>query len=206
MVTVGLTGDVGAGKSTLCSVWHELGAFVIDSDTIAREMWFVPSVQKKVKKRWGESFFDGKGEDVYSRIADKIFTDGKEYQFMCKTIYPAVEKEIKRQIKKAAKKYSWVVTEVPLLFECGYEDMFDVTVYATASLEKRATRNAVRNFNKAELKRRQAKFMPRRERMSKADFVLRNSGTEEQWRNKAVKFAKKILKIQKDAEFAAKIK
>jgi len=206
MVAVGLTGDVGAGKSTLCSVWREMGAFVIDSDAIAREMWFVPSVQKKVRKHWGESFLDGEAKDIYSRIADKIFTDDKEYQFMCKTIYPAVEKEIKRQIKKAAKKYSWVVTEVPLLFECGYEDMFDVTVYAAASLEKRAARNAVRNLDKTELKRRQAKFMPRRERMAKADFVLRNSGTEEQWRNKAVKFAKKILKMQKDAEISVKIK
>jgi len=206
MITVGLTGDVGAGKSTLCAVWREMGAFTIDTDTIARDMWFVPSVQRKAKKRWGESFFDGEVKDVYSRIADTIFLNEAEYEFMCKLIYPAVTKEVKRQIKKASKRYKWVVAEVPLLFECGYESMFDVTVYAAASLKKRAERNEFRKLDKAELKRRQAKFMTRKERIAKADIALRNSGTEEQWRNKAQKFAKKILKMQKDADIAAKVK
>jgi dephospho-CoA kinase len=39
MLTIGLTGDVGAGKSTLCRVWSGMGATVLDADTVARDMW-----------------------------------------------------------------------------------------------------------------------------------------------------------------------
>ncbi len=48
MLTVGLTGDVGAGKSTLSRVWKDMGATVIDADRAARDMWDLPEIRKKV--------------------------------------------------------------------------------------------------------------------------------------------------------------
>ena len=59
MLTVGLTGDVGAGKSTLARVWEEMGATVIDADRVARDMWKDPDVQRKAAERWGSDFFGG---------------------------------------------------------------------------------------------------------------------------------------------------
>lgn len=194
MFTIGLTGDVGAGKSTLCKTWVSQGAIVIDSDTIARNMWSLPAVQKKAKKRWGEDFFDGDIKKVYAKIADKIFRSDEEYDFVSKLLYAPTIKEIKRQIKQAPKD-SWIVVEIPLLYEHGSQNMFDMVVYAAATLKKRTERNGSRNWTKEELKRRQAKFLPRKEKMAAADIVLRNSGTMEQWQGKAEKAGKKFMKL-----------
>ena len=62
MSIIGLTGDVGAGKSTLCSVWREMGARVIDADTVARSMWDRADVRAEAEKRWGAGFFDEPGQ------------------------------------------------------------------------------------------------------------------------------------------------
>ena len=58
MPTIGLTGDVGAGKSTLCKEWAAMGARVIDSDSVARSLWDDPQIQREAEKRWGAGFFN----------------------------------------------------------------------------------------------------------------------------------------------------
>ena len=88
MLTLGLTGDVGAGKSTLCSVWRSMGISVFDADTVAREMWRSEDVQKKACFRWGDDFFDGEWKSVLKKIADKIFNSKEEYTV---PFFPATE-------------------------------------------------------------------------------------------------------------------
>ena len=194
MLTIGLTGDVGAGKSTLCKTWREMGAEIIDSDTIARDMWLLPAVQKKAEKRWGKNFFDSDVKEVYARIADKIFSDNAEYEFAGKLLCAPTMKEIEKRLKKIPEN-GWAVVEIPLLYEHGSEKMFDMVVYAAATLKKRTERNTARSWTRGELKRRQAKLMPRKEKMERADLLLRNSGTEEEWRAKAEKAGRKFIRL-----------
>ena len=194
MLTIGLTGDVGAGKSTLCKSWRQMGAEIIDADTVARSLWFQPAVRKKAEKRWGENFFDADEKTLFAKIADKIFSDDSEYEFAGKLLRAPTMREIKKRLKQLSKN-EWAVVEIPLLYEGGYEEMFDITVYAAATLKKRAERNTTRKWTAEELKRRQSKLLPRKEKMLKADIVLRNSGTAEQWREKAEKTGRKFAKL-----------
>ena len=194
MLIIGLTGDVGAGKSTLCKAWAAQGALIIDSDQIAKNMWALPAVQKKAKKRWGEDFFDEDIKKVYAKIADKIFASDEEYEFVSKLLYAPTTKEIQKQLKRA-KKHSWAVVEMPLLFERGAQNLFDIVVYAAATLKKREERNCARNWTKTELKRRQAKFLPRKDKMAACDLVLQNAGTQDAWCEKAEKAGKKFIKL-----------
>ncbi|MFA7366258.1 MAG: dephospho-CoA kinase, partial [Synergistaceae bacterium] len=82
MLTVGLTGDVGAGKSTLSRVWKDMGATVIDADRVARDMWDLPEIRKKASERWGSDFFEGDQRSVFAKIAAKIFSEEEEYEFV----------------------------------------------------------------------------------------------------------------------------
>lgn len=182
MPTVGLTGDVGAGKSTLCEEWLALGAAVIDADTAARDMWADPEIQKQAMARWGSGFFDGQRRDVYKRIADKIFTDRQEYNFAARLLYPGTIAAIMAAAENAG---GVVIVEMPLLFECGAESWMDAVVYAEADLKKRAERNIKRNWNEDEIKRRELWLLPREEKIKRSDIVLLNAGTEEEWRQKA---------------------
>ena len=182
MLTVGLTGDVGAGKSTLSKVWEEMGAAVIDADRVARDMWQLPDVQKRASERWGSDFFEDDQKSVFAKIAEKIFSDEREYEFVSDLLHPATIAAIEEIVKNAD---GWVVVEIPLLFECGRPKWMDFVVFASASAEKRVERNASRGWDAAEIKRRESRLMPRDEKIRMSDWVLENSGTKEEWEAKA---------------------
>ena len=182
MLTVGLTGDVGAGKSTLSKVWEEMGAAVIDADRVARDMWQLPDVQKRASERWGSDFFEDDQKSVFAKIAEKIFSDEREYEFVSDLLHPATIAAIEEIVKNAD---GWVVVEIPLLFECGRPKWMDFVVFASASAKKRVERNASRGWDAAEIKRRESRLMPRDEKIRRSDWVLENSGTKEEWEAKA---------------------
>lgn len=190
MLTVGLTGDVGAGKSTLARVWEEMGATVIDADRVARDMWKDPDVQRKAAERWGSDFFDGDQAAIFSRIAEKIFSDEDEYGFVSDLIHPAAIAAIEETVRNSE---GWVVVEIPLLFEFGRPEWMDYVVYASASVEKRTERNATRGWDENEIKRRESRLMPRCEKMAMSDWVLENSGSKEEWESKAKELGKIFL-------------
>lgn len=191
MLIIGLTGDVGAGKSTLCRLWREMGAEIFDTDTIAREMWKKEEIQRDAKARWGEDFFDGEWKMVLGKIADKIFNSREEYNFAASLLHNAAIAELKELVFKS--KAPWVVAEIPLLYECGVPDWLDGVVYVSAPLEKRVERNAVRNWNKEEILRRESHLLTRDEKIRRADWVLENTGTADVWEAKGTELGKVFL-------------
>lgn len=196
MLTVGLTGDVGAGKSTLSRVWKEMGATVIDADLVARDMWKLSDVQKKASERWGSDFFEGDQKSVFAKIAAKIFSDEREYEFVSELLHPATIAAIEEIVKNAD---GWVVVEIPLLFECGRPKWMDFVVFASASLEKRVERNESRGWDAAEIKRRESRLMAREEKIRMSDWVLENSGTKEEWEVKARELGKIFLEKERSS-------
>ena len=190
MSIIGLTGDVGAGKSTLCSVWREMGARVIDADTVARSMWDRADVRAEAEKRWGAGFFDEPDhKTLWAKIAAKIFNDAEEYKFASALIHRRTGEELK---KLAHESKGWTIVEIPLLYEGGHDSWLDYVVYAAAPFDKRVARNAKRNWNAEEVSRREAKLLPGEEKMAKADFVLVNDGTEDEWKQKARRLGEKL--------------
>ena len=192
MPTIGLTGDVGAGKSTLCKEWAAMGARVIDSDSVARSLWDDPQIQREAEKRWGAGFFDAPHRELWAKIAAKIFTNEEEYRFASKLLHKRTMDEIKEMADGAG---GWVVVEIPLLYEAGYDGWLDYVIYAAAPFEKRVERNAKRSWNAEEVSRRENRLLPSEEKMARADFVLVNDGTEEQWREKARELGAKLASL-----------
>ena len=194
MLTIGLTGDVGAGKSTLCSVWREMGAAVFDADTVARDMWSLRSVRSCAARRWGKGFFKGEKKEVFAKIANIIFNDEHEYEFASKLLHRHTIEELERMVKNSS---GWVVVEIPLLFECGVPPWIDKIVFASAPTEKRVQRNIKRSWNMEEISRRESKLLPREEKIKRADYVLENLGTEDEWRAKGRALGEKFLRMAK---------
>jgi len=196
LLTVGLTGDVGAGKSTLSRVWEEMGATIIDADRVARDMWILPHVQKNAAERWGSDFFEGDQKSVFAKIAAKIFSEEEEYEFVSDLLHPATIAAIEDIVRNAE---GWVVVEIPLLFECGRPEWMDFVVFVSASAEKRVERNALRGWDAAEIKRRESRLMPRDEKIRKSDWVLENSGSKEEWETKARELGKIFLEKERSS-------
>lgn len=182
MPITGLTGDVGAGKSTLCAVWAAHGAHIIDADTVAREQWDIPEVQAEAEKRWGSGFFTGTHKEIWKKIAEKIFSDKEEYKFASALIQQRTVRQIKAL---ACAAQGVVVVELPLLFEGAHESWLSYVIYAAAPFEKRVERNARRHWDASEVLRRDGNLLPQQVKIAKADLVLENNGTAKAWREKA---------------------
>lgn len=110
MLVVGLTGDVGAGKSTVSSVWASLGAHVVSADTIVAALWKRNEMVELAAGRWGERILRPGMALDHSAISRIVFGDEKEYRWVCETIHPLVREEMERVVESLD---GWIVAEIP---------------------------------------------------------------------------------------------
>lgn len=186
MLALGVTGDVGAGKSTLTRFWKEMGASVLDADEIVRSLWKRPDVIGKAVSRWGRGVADNGGNILRGEIAARAFSCAEDYAWLCGLLHPLVRIEMERI---SASLEGWVVAEIPLLFEGGVPEWIDATVYLAAPEEKRRDRNSARGWDGREILRRESFLLPSEEKKRRADMVLENTGTLEDLRETAGKKA-----------------
>ena len=173
---IAVTGDVGAGKSTVSRLFESLGGFLIDADRVVAELWLRPEVIAAAVERWGTDILDG-GRVVHARVAQRVFAGNRrEYDWLTALLHPRVKEEIKRRLDLLRVDGKWAVVEIPLLFEAGVASWVTVKVFVTASREVRLARCRARGWDEAEMARRESFFMPSPERMALSDYVVRNDG------------------------------
>jgi dephospho-CoA kinase len=179
MLVSAVTGDVGAGKSTLTGFWRDAGASVVDADEIVRSLWSRPEVVTDAVSRWGSGIMDATGAIIPSRVALRAFGDEEEYRWLCALLHPLVRIEMERRV---ASMEGWIVAEIPLLFESGPPAWIDVSVYVSAPAENRRDRNSVRGWDDLEIVRRESFLLPPDEKKRRASLVLENSGELDDFR------------------------
>lgn len=187
MLALGVTGDVGAGKSTVATLWEQAGAALLDADRIVHAVWRRRTILDQAMRRWGPQILDDKGALVPRKVAEAAFGDEKEYRWLCDLLHPIVRIEMERA---AMSLDGWVVAEIPLLFEGGVPWWIDATVYVTASDTVRLVRNAARGWDDGEIRRREAHLLPRERKMSMATIVLTNEGLLDDLRQRAEAMAR----------------
>jgi dephospho-CoA kinase len=170
---IGLTGGIGCGKTTVLAFFKRRGFPVFDSDEFCGNLYKNSGSDfiKKIKKKWAEKVFSGPLPDK-KKIAAIVFRNLEERQWLNSIIHPMVIKEI----RKKNKKNSLLMSDVPLLFEVGWEKKFDavIAIWAaeTLSFDRLIARGMMPQDAKARIK---AQMSPER-KMEKADFVLLNTG------------------------------
>jgi dephospho-CoA kinase len=173
-----VTGDVGAGKSTVSRLFEALGGFLIDADRVVAELWRRPEVIGAALERWGRGILDEDGRVVHASVAGIIFPNRVEYEWAMALLHPLVRKEIARRLE-LPRAEDWAIVEIPLLFEGGVPPWVTVRVFVTAPLALRVERCRVRGWDGAELAKRESFFMESERRMALSDFVVRNDGSPE---------------------------
>ncbi|GAB1399176.1 dephospho-CoA kinase [Aminivibrio sp.] len=192
MLAFGLSGDVGAGKSTLARLWRERGASVLDADEVVRALWTRRDVLDAALSRWGRGIVGDDGRVVPSAVAGKAFSGPEEYRWLCALLHPMVRIEMERA---ASSLEGWVVAEIPLLFEGGIPWWIDAAIYVTAPEEIRRERNASRGWNKNEIARREAFLLPGGEKRALADLVIENGQTLEKLTEEADRLAERFRRL-----------
>jgi dephospho-CoA kinase len=202
ILTVGITGGIGAGKTTVCKIFEELGAKVIYADELAKEiMENDESLKKKIKKIFGEKSYIG--EKLNRKfIADIIFSSDEKRKLLESIVHPAVIKRILSDLKKIADegKYNFVIVEAALIFESGFDKELDYVLVVDADDEIKIKRIMERDkCSKEEVLKRMRAQLDSKIKRELADMVIINDGDIDELRKKVSFFYSLFEKISKSS-------
>jgi len=187
MKRIGITGGMGSGKSTLCEVWRELGAFVIDSDNLAKEFLAHSSdVKSDVIRIFGPQAYLDNGKLNRAFLAQEAFSEGK-LEELTRIVHPAVFKRI-AQIDAFAEEegVDVMVREAAILLNNGRPEGLDMVILVTAPLEHRIRRVIARDgCTREEAMARIARQKSDEELIPMCDLVIENTGDIETLKEKA---------------------
>lgn len=178
--TVGLTGGMGAGKSTALAALEHLGAATLSTDAVVHELYATPAVRDAVVARWGAAVAPG-GVVDRAAIAAHAFATPDERAWLESELWPLVGRRVAAFLREAGDRSPpppVAVVEAPLLFEAGMDGLYDATIAVVASEEVRAARGAARGHVAAD--ERAARQLGQAEKARRATFVVENSGTEDE--------------------------
>ncbi len=177
MRLIGLTGGIGAGKSTVSAGLAAKGAIVVDADAIVKELQQPGTVVfTEMVERFGPGIVGPDGDLDRSAIAELVFTDETALADLGAIVHPRVHDEIQRRLEEQADTDHVVVLDVPLLVESGWEGMIGtivVDLHPDVAVERLVQH---RGFDETDARNRIAKQATREERLAKADFVIDNHG------------------------------
>ncbi|HKP77276.1 MAG TPA: dephospho-CoA kinase [Longimicrobiaceae bacterium] len=180
MLKVGLTGNIAAGKSTVADVWRSLGATVVDADELSRRA-VDPGTPafSAIAAEWGEQVVEPSGELDRAALRRIVFADPAARERLEQIVHPAVaglREEVYREARARGERT--VVADIPLLFEVGLVDEFDVVVLVDAPVETRLARLiGDRGLDPDEAQRMIAAQMPSELKRARADYVIENAGS-----------------------------
>lgn len=176
---VGVTGNIGSGKSTVARLLAAHGAAVIDADALARAATEDPEVLARIAAALGADLVQGTHLDR-PRTAARVFSDPEALARLNAIVHPWVRArsaERERALREAASPPAVIVHDVPLLYESGLDAAMDAVIVVDAPLEARLLRVAERTgVGVDDLRARDAAQMPLHEKVARADFVVENTG------------------------------
>jgi dephospho-CoA kinase len=188
MLKVGLTGNIAAGKSTVAEVWRALGAPVVDADELARRA-VDPGTPafSAIAAEWGDEVVEPDGGLDRAALRRIVFADPAARERLEQIVHPAVA-ELREELYREAEARGEpvIVADIPLLFEVGLVDEFDVVVLVDAPEETRLARLVGdRGLDPAEAQKMIASQMSSALKRARADYVIENEGTLGEVRRRA---------------------
>jgi dephospho-CoA kinase len=180
MLLVGLTGNIGSGKSTVAQMLSERGATIIDADVLARRAVEAgTAAYDRIVARWSPEILAPDGQIDRAALRRIVFADHEQLEELNQIVHPEVERMRLRLVEEArARGDRVVVCDIPLLFERHMTDRFDLIILVDGHRAVRLDRLVKeRGLREAEAMDMIAAQMPAELKRARADFVIDNDGT-----------------------------
>ncbi len=192
---VGLTGGIGSGKSTVSSMFEDLGIHIVDTDIISREV-----VEKnspgldKITQHFGESVLLEDGSLNRAELRKIIFADNKQRTWLENLLHPLIHQLTEQKLSKEANPYC--ILSSPLLLETADKHRVNRIVVVDIPFKEQLVRTIARdNTDEEQIKSIIAAQLPREERLSFAHDVIDNSGGLAKTRQQVVDLHEKYLTL-----------
>jgi dephospho-CoA kinase len=171
---IGLTGGIGAGKSTALEALERLGAATLSTDRVVHDLYEDDEVKAAVTERFGPSMVRDGAVDR-AALARVAFATLEDRGWLEQMLWPRVSERIvdwRHGLEQASPPPRAAVVEVPLLFESGMESVFDATIVVVADEDVRAQRAGARGHEA--LAERSARQLSQQEKAERATYVVSN--------------------------------
>jgi len=197
MIILGLTGSVGTGKSTVASLFKDLGAYIIDWDVVARDV-----VRPHLKARDGIVQYFGKGvlnEDLTldrQKLADMVFGDEEKVRKLNQIVHPEVFSEDQRLTQEMRERgeNAVVVKDIPLLTKEARGMIVDKIATVSASEEIQLKRLEERGMEMEDARNRIKSQLSLEEKIKFSDFVIYNDGSLEETKRQVEEIYASLVK------------
>lgn len=179
MLSVGLTGNVASGKSTVAHLFERWGATLIDADRLVREAQAPGSwVLRAIVQRFGEHLLQRDGSLNRAALRGVVMEDAEARADLNRIVHPEVNRRRAELLSEArARGDRIVVSDIPLLFEAADPADFDAVVLVDAPEDLRRTRlMAERGLTPVEAERMIRAQLPSAAKRARSDYVIDNTG------------------------------
>ena len=179
MLLVALTGGIGSGKSLAGEYFAQLGAIVVDSDQLSRDV-----IDRgtdgfdEVIARFGDEILTN-GDIDRRKLADIVFSDKSARTDLENIIHPRI-REVWERLVESSKASDILINQIPLLVETNGADRFDRVISVIAAPEIRSVRLKSRGLYITEIERRMAAQASDEERIEISDYIIENNGSADE--------------------------
>lgn len=175
---IGITGTIGSGKSSVSSYLRDKGFQVYDADKMVHALYAENDELKTwLVEEFGKDILNDKKEVNRQKLADFIFEDSTVLEKLESIVFPLVNKQINEI--ESIKEQKNIYFEVPLLFEAGMAENFDIIITVDAEKEIRHKRLNLRGLTSRDIKRREKRQWTAQEKAAQADYTILNNGSLE---------------------------
>jgi len=179
MLIVALSGGIGSGKSTVGELFQQLGAVVVDSDQLAREVVERGSSGfEQIFTLFGDEILKN-GEINRSLLAEIIFKDPAKRKDLEQITHPLIRKAFADIVAKSGDQ-AIVINQIPLLVESKYEYNFDHVITVSTSEDKRIARLLAKGYTQEQIQNRMKSQVSDADREKIADSIIQNNESEKE--------------------------
>ncbi|MDP4280910.1 MAG: dephospho-CoA kinase [Bacteroidota bacterium] len=176
MLKVGLTGNIGSGKSVISGIFKALGIPVYPADDHSKKFLSDPDVLNALKKKFGNAILDSSGNIDRKALAGFVFRDPIALEFLNHLTHPKLDKDF-REWCASFSDAPYIVMEAAILIEAGFYRKFDKVIYVSCP-EEIAIERVIRRdgITRESVLARLSHQMPDSEKSRYADFTIVNDG------------------------------
>ena len=174
---IGITGNIGSGKSLVCKIFEHLGINTFLSDEETKKLYLLPEIKKQILNYFNDEVYFNDGTLNKKLLSYHLFKNPKALQFIESVLYPQLNKTFDRWCEKQNSDY--VLFESAILFEKKFDNQFDKIIFVSAPEDVRLQRAMLRdNCNEENVRSRMRLQWSEETKIEKSDFVIYNDGNE----------------------------